>query len=246
MPAELLEPKYGITSQPDPDRNIFITIPTPVARIDTSRIHLYAKHDTLWYKSRFLFREVKDVPRRYEVLGEWRPGVEYSFEVDSMAFTDIYGKVNAAYKQGLKVREEDEYSTLIATISGMQDTSVVVQLLDQGDKVVKQVATHSGNAEFFYINPGTYYLRMFVDSNRNNIWDTGDYAADRQAETVYYYPDAIECKAKWDMTISWDPMRLDAAHQKPGAITKQKPEKDKTIKRRNAERARKMGIPYNP
>lgn len=246
MPAELLEPKYGITSQPDPDRNIFITIPTPVARIDTSRIHLYAKHDTLWYKSRFLFREVKDVPRRYEVLGEWRPGVEYSFEVDSMAFTDIYGKVNAAYKQGLKVREEDEYSTLIATISGMQDTSVVVQLLDQGDKVVKQVATRNGNAEFFYINPGTYYLRMFVDSNRNNIWDTGDYAADRQAETVYYYPDAIECKAKWDMTISWDPMRLDAAHQKPGAITKQKPEKDKTIKRRNAERARKMGIPYNP
>lgn len=246
MPAELLEPKYNITSQPAPDRNISIEMPTPLARIDTAKIHLYAKHDTLWYKSKFLFREVKNAPRHYEVLGEWRPGVEYSFEVDSMAFCDIYGMVNPSFKQGFKVKSEDEYATLIMTIAGMTDTAVVVQLLDQGDKVVKTVATANGTAEFFYINPGTYYMRMFVDTNKNKEWDTGDYAADRQAETVYYYPEAIECKAKWDLTLNWNPDSRNAANQKPYAITKQKPEKDKTIKRRNAERAKKMGIQYVP
>ena len=41
------------------------------------------------------------------------------------------------------------------------------------------------------------------------------------------------------------PDSRDAAHQKPYAITKQKPEQDKTIKRRNAERARKLGISYD-
>ncbi len=122
----------------------------------------------------------------------------------------------------------------------------MVQLLDTGDKVVKTAYTDNGTAEFFYITPGKYYMRMFIDSNRNREWDTGDYEADRQAETVYYYPDEIECKAKWDMTLNWQPGNRDAAHQKPGAITKQKPDKDKEIKKRNLERARQLGIQYVP
>lgn len=246
MPQEALEPKYNVKSQPDPDQNISISMPTPLARIDTAKIHLYAKHDTLWYKSRFLFRERKACPRTYELLGEWRPGVEYSLEIDSMAFTDIYGATSDPYKQGFKVRSEDEYGTLLMTVEGMQDTTIVVQLLDQGDKVVKEVTTRNGNAEFFYVNPGTYYMRMFIDRNRNGIWDTGDYARGMQAEETFYYPDAIECKEKWDITLSWDPARLDAAHQKPYAITKQKPEQDKKIRYRNAERARQKGITYIP
>ena len=246
MPAELLEPKYNVKSQPDPDQNISIDMPVPIAKVDTAKIHLYAKHDSLWYRSKFLLRKTKDVSRRYDIIGEWRPGVEYSLEIDSMAFTDMYGHVNAAYKQGFKVRTEDEYGTLLMTINGMQDTTVVAQLLDSSDRVVKTVSTHNGTAEFFYVNPGTYYMRMFVDTNNNGIWDTGDYAAGRQPEETFYYPEAIECKAKWDITLNWNPTLRDAAHQKPGAITKQKPEKDKTIKRRNIERAKKLGIQYIP
>lgn len=246
MPVEALEPQYNIKSQPDPDQNISIVMPTPIARIDTSMIHLYAKHDTLWYKSKFIFRERKHAPRTYELLGEWRPGIEYSLEIDSTAFTDIYGAVSPSYKQGFKVRTEDDYGTLLMTVDGMQDTTIVVQILDSSDKLVKEVSTSNGTAEFFYVNPGTYYMRMFVDRNKNGIWDTGDYAAGMQAEDTYYYPESIECKAKWDITLSWNPMKHDAAHQKPYAITKQKPEQDKKIKYRNAERAKKKGIQYIP
>ncbi len=246
MPAELLEPKYSVKSQPDPDQNIIIDMPVPLASVDTSKIHLYAKHDTLWYRSKFIFREKKAIPRRYEIIGEWRPDVEYSFEVDSTAFVDIYGNVCAAYKQGLKVKSEDEYGTLLMTINGSDSVPRMAQLLDTGDRVVKTVKVENGNAEFFYITPGTYYMRMFRDVNGNGIWDTGDYASGLQAEQTSYYPEKIECKAKWDITLSWNPEARDAAHQKPYAITKQKADKDKTVKHRNAERARKMGIQYIP
>ena len=87
---------------------------------------------------------------------------------------------------------------------------------------------------------------MFCDVNGNGIWDTGDYSAGLQAEQTFYYPEKIECKAKWDITLSWSPEARDAAHQKPYAITKQKADKDKTVKHRNAERAKKMGIQYIP
>ena len=244
MPKKALEPKYNVASEPAPDQNITITVPTPLASADTSRIHLYSKHDTLWYRSPFVLRPKPGQHRTYELLGEWRPGIEYSLEVDTMAFTDIYGKTSAPKKQGFKVKTEDSYATLLFDITGMADTTVVVQLLNSQDVMVKEVSTSNGRAEFFYIKPDTYYARMFIDSNNNGIWDTGDYAADRQAETTYYYPDKIECKAKWDLTLTWNPTSRSLNLQKPMTITKQKPEKEKTIKRRNQERAEKLGIPY--
>ena len=244
MKPKALEPKYNVASEPDPDQNITITMPAPLASADTSRIHLYSKHDTLWYKSPFVLRPKPGVHRTYELLGEWRPGIEYSLEIDTMAFTDIYGKTSVPKKQGFKVKTEDSYATILFDITGMADTTVVVQLLNSSDAVVKEAATDNGRVEFYYIKPDTYYARMFIDSNRNGIWDTGDYTADRQPETTYYYPDKIECKAKWDLTLTWNPVSRSLNLQKPMAITKQKPEKEKTITRRNQERAAKLGIPY--
>lgn len=244
MPAELLEPKYNVASEPNPDQNITIEMPAPLAKVETSCVHLYSKYDTLWYRSPFVLRPKEGVNRTYELLGEWRPGIEYSLEIDTMAFTDIYGKTTAPFKQGFKVKTEDSYATLMFDITGMADTTVVVQLLNTSDAMVKETSTTNGRAEFYYIKPGTYYARMYVDSNKNGKWDTGDYAADRQAETTYYYPEKIECKEKWDLTLTWNPMSRSLDRQKPLEITKQKPEKEKTIKRRNQERASKLGIPY--
>ena len=243
-PVELLEPKYHAPSEPAPNQNIAIEMPVPLIKADTSCIHLYSKHDTLWYRAPFVFRQKEGRNRTYEILGEWRPGVEYSLEIDTLAFTDIYGKSTAPFKQGFKVKGEDAYASLLLDITGMADTAVVVQLLNSSDEPVMETATNNGTAEFFYVNPGTYYVRMFIDTNRNGEWDTGDYAAGRQAETTYYYPEKIECKAKWDLTLTWNPTARSLYLQKPLAITKQKPEKEKTIKRRNQERAGKLGITY--
>lgn len=244
MPVEALEPEYKVDSEPDPDKNVVINMPTPLARLDTACLHLYAKHDTLWYKSPYVFRPREGINRSYELLGEWRPGTEYSLEVDTLAFTDIYGRSSKPYKKGFKVKTEDAYATVYMNITGMADTAVVAQLLDSSDKVLKEVKAEGGTAAFFYVKPGTYYMRMFVDSNGNSKWDTGDYAADQQAETTYYYPEKIECKAKWDLNLTWNPTATPGEKQKPQAITKQKPEKEKTIKKRNAERAAKLGITY--
>ena len=165
-------------------------------------------------------------------------------EVDSAAFIDIYGKVSNPFKQGIKVKTEDDYGTLKLNIAGIEDSAMVVQLLNGSDKLVKQVKVKKHIAEFKYLKPDKYYVRAFIDSNGNDIWDTGDYAEDRQAEAVYYYPREIECKAKWDVSQSWNVTSTPVYKQKPAKITKQKPDAAKKLKNRNAERARQMGIEY--
>ena len=76
------------------------------------------------------------------------------------------------------------------------------------------------------------------------VKNTGNYDADLQPEAVYYNPKSIECKAKWDVSQSWNLTATERFRQKPGEITKQKPDKEKKLKNRNADRAKQLGIEY--
>lgn len=259
-PKESIRLNVNAPTELDPDKNIPISVDAPLEKVDTSKIHLYTKIDTLWYKAKYSFRPLahRDVNGKlvrsdslkygmdYELLGEWRPGQEYSLEMDSTAFVDIYGNVSGKNKHGFKVKSDDEYSTLTISLLGMDGKHCILQLLDKSDNVMKELSAENGQAEFFYLAVGDYYLRMFVDRNNNGIWDTGDFVTGTQPEEVYYYPGKIECKAKWDVRESWNPTEKPLYLQKPREITKQKADKQKTVKRRNADRAKKLGIEYIP
>ena len=245
MPIQPLAVSINASSQMSPDENPTLSFDTPLAVADTSKIHLYMQRDTLWYRAPMMVRPHATKPRTLEILGEWRPEQNYSLETDSAAFISIYGLAAAATKTGIKIAAGSDFATIFITLSGLQSDNVVAELLSSADKPVKTARANKGNVEFFYVKPGTYYLRCYEDFNGNGEWDTGDYDADLQAETVYYYPEAIECKANWDLTLpTWQPALMNAARQKPEAIRKQKGEKAKTIRHRNAERARQLGIEY--
>lgn len=245
MPREMLRLKIDPSGSLSPASVVTIESPTPLLRLDTAAIHLYTKVDTLWYDADYVFKPSPYNIRRYTLTADWKPETEYSLEIDSAAFEDIYGTVIGPVKQGLKVKSEDDYSTLTVNLSGIEDTdAVIVQLLSSSEAVAMQVRAKNGTASFDYVNPGKYYIRAFVDSNDNGRWDTGDYYADRQAEAVYYYPEETECKAKWDVTRNWNLTSRRCFEQKPSAITKQKPDKEKKLKNRNQERAKQLGKEY--
>ena len=229
-----------------PDQKITVEMPTPLTTCDTSAVHLYLKIDTLWYDAGCQMTPVEGTIRRFEINAEWKPDMEYSLEIDSAAFLDIYGLVSDKYKQGIKIKSLDELGTLTLNLSGIPDTlSLRVQLLDSSGKVVKKVLAQKNVAFFNYVAPGKYYVSALADANGNGLWDTGDYDHDQQPEDVYFYSREIECKEKWDISQSWNITGSPRYLQKPQAITKQKPDAEKKLKNRNADRAKKLGIPYN-
>jgi uncharacterized protein (DUF2141 family) len=245
-PVKPLEPKFAVPASMVPGQRITVEMPTPLMHCDTSAVHLYSQIDSLWYDAECVFRPVENSIRQYEILADWKLGVEYSLEIDSAAFVDIYGLVSNQYKQGIKVKTLDEFSSLTLNISGVEavDTTIIVQMLTSQDAVTQEVRVRKGKAEFKYVTPGKFYLRAFIDANGNGVWDTGDYDADRQAEAVYYYSKEMECKEKWDVTESWNLTATPRFRQKPQAIVKQKPDQAKKLKNRNIERAKQLGIEY--
>ena len=244
MPREELKLKINPSGSISPLTRVIIETPTPLQRLDTAAIHLYTKVDSLWYDADFTFRPDTANIRRYTIKADWKLETEYSLEIDSAAFEDIYGLTTNPIKQGLKVKSKDDYSTLLVNLSGIRDTGIVVQILNASDAVTDEQRAKDGKVKFQYVTPGKMYLRAYVDSNGNGQWDTGDYYADLQPEDVYYYHKEIECKAKWDVTITWNMAERRRFEQKPLAITKQKPDKEKKLKNRNAERAKQLGKEY--
>lgn len=250
LPREnILMPKYAINPKMSPADNVVVTFPTPLARIDTAAIHLYSKIDTLWYRSPVRITSEKMPPRTYVIQGEWRPGVEYSLEIDSAAFVDIYDNVTDAVKQGIKIGDTGDYSSLFVYLENTKPDSLgqyVVRMITEQSAVKYETIAKDGLAEFYYVVPGRYYVSAFHDANSNGVWDTGEYSTGTQPEDVYFYHDKIECQEKRDVTAHFDLMRRRRYEQKPAAIVKQKGDKKKTtIRDRNAKRAQDLNIKYD-
>lgn len=244
MKPKALEVKINANQNISPLHVLRFEMPEPLARCDTGSVHLYSKIDTVWYRTPHDFRQIGT--RIYEMDVDWQPDTEYSLEIDTAAFEGIYGQVSKPIKQGIKVLNDDAFSTLTVEISGAESAdSVVVQLMDNSDKVRRQAVAHGGQpAEFYYLQPGSYYLRAFIDKNGNGTWDTGRYDDDLQPEPVFYNPEIVECKAKWDVSRQWNLTALPRYKQKAAAITKQKPDKEKQLRNRNLDRAKKLGKEY--
>ena len=216
--------------------NALFDFDEPIAQYNDTAIHLYKKVDTLWIEEPYLFRQRENTLLGYELLGEWKPGMEYKITLDSTAFTGLYGLQTKQQETKLKFKTLDQYSTLYLTIQNASPT-YTIQLLN-GDKVVRQQRTQKGQADFYFLKPGTYHIRLFNDRNENGVWDTGLYECKVAAEEVYYFPGKIEMRENWDYTQEWDPKATPIDRQKPNDIKKQKSD-TKERKSKNAEREAK-------
>ena len=248
MPVRPLSLKVSASGQISPLQRLYFDVPEPLRRCDTAAVHLSHIVDSV--PQPMTYEVVQTKVRQYELVAQWEPGEEYTLEIDSAAFEGIYGQVSNPVKQTLKVKTKDEFSSLTVEISpnpvkGDSVAAIIVQLLDSGDKVVRQeTADAKGVARFSYLKPSVYYLRAIVDRNGNGQWDTGVYDDNLQPEEVYYHPSEIECKVKWDTQRSWNLTQTPRFRQKPAKITKQKPDKEKQLRNRNIERARQLGKEY--
>ncbi|MCF0199114.1 MAG: Ig-like domain-containing protein [Bacteroidaceae bacterium] len=225
----------------DPNQNVTFTFSEPISALDSSLVHFFQKVDSQYVDCPYLLLPVEGELRQYCLYAEWEPKAQYLFEADSLAFKGALGHTNKSFKQELRVRSADEFGAIFIRLVGAGDQdSCVVELLNKSDKPVAKQLAEKGRADFYYLKPSEYYLRMFIDRNGNGIWDTGDYRLGLQPEEVFYFPQPIPVRAKFDVEQSWDFRSIPRAKQKPVAITKQKADKQKKIKDRNREREREL------
>lgn len=243
-PTAFIQPKYNTPSVIMPDEDPTIQLATPLLNINRQAIRLYMHRDTARQKVEHHLVPAAD--HTYRIQAQWQPGAMYSLEVDSAAITDIFNRVNHAYKAQIKVADEDEYGTLEVAISGSTEGNIIVQLTTENGTVLKQTHAVGQTAHFDYVRTGTYYLRAYNDENHNHKWDTGDYNKQRQPEAVYYNPRPVAARAKWDVKQTWNLTETPLFMQKPHRTAVTARQESKSTFQLNQQRASKMGIKEIP
>ncbi|MDE5917958.1 MAG: Ig-like domain-containing protein [Duncaniella sp.] len=216
----------------DLNKPLYIRAGVPVARFDSTALHMEMQVDTLWYPVAppKVVRPQELRPMDYVLPYTWEEGTKYRLKIDSAAVEDIYGLVNKEITHEFTTKTRGDYSTLSFNISGLDGRPAVVEVLGSGDKLIATAPVQGSYVKVEYLNPGTYYARLYIDSDSSGEWTTGNLLDSIQPEEVYYYPKKITLKKNWNIDQSWNINELPVDQQKPRELVKNKP------KRRKGER----------
>jgi len=185
------------------NNDIGISAPEPIFSIDTSKIILYLADDTLKNPLNFGFAKDTTEYRKYNILYQWEPGINYILEIDSAASVNIFGITSKRFKSKFIAREEDYYGIVSLNLTGVE-TPVIVQLLgnNESEKVVdEKIITENGKITFNYLKPEKYRIKFIRDRNGNGKWDTGSYQDKFQPEFVSYINEVVKVKSNWEIEI---------------------------------------------
>ena len=240
MPPNFLKIGGRRNSMISPVQNQPLEFDEPLLRLDTAAIHLHRKtSDSTSVEVPFrLLSDPYDI-RKFKIMGEWRPGQDYEVHIDSAAVTGISGRHTDNLKFRFSIGTSENYGSVFFLLPDAPKTAVV-QLLKDDKKAVAQVKLQDQRADFFYVEPGEYYARVFDDVNGNGKWDTGEYAQLRQPEMTCYFPEAFTVRANWDAEITWKLNAVPLLKQKPEPLRKAKTnnKEKQTARQRNIERER--------
>lgn len=222
---ELLKVAATGGNSQDINRPIFFTSPEPIVSFDSTAIHLEFLEDTIWYEvdPPRLYMPVPTRPMELRVDAEWDPDTKYRLTIDSATVFGMYGLWNGPVVHEFTTKKLEDYSSLTLTVAGLNGRPAVAQILDKSDKPMRTTPVVENQATFLYVKPGTYYARLFIDSNENGLWDTGNVKDSLQPEEVYYYPKRLVLKQNWDVEQNWNIDDLPVDQQKPLEIKKNKP-----------------------
>ncbi|MDO1446246.1 Ig-like domain-containing protein [Rhodocytophaga aerolata] len=119
-------------------------------------------------------------------------------EIPEETFFSVENDTNKHIVTDHELKDIEEYGT----ISGMINTrekNFIIQLLNANYDVVEEqrnISTYSFN----YLQAGTYFLRVIIDSNGNGRWDQGNFTEKILPERILYNKNEIPLKQNWEQT----------------------------------------------
>ena len=190
-----------------PTKPFSIAFKYPLGNIDTSLISILV--DTLLQKVTPSVNIDSNDRTQLLIQYPFKEKTPYQLEFLPNAITDLFGSKNDSIIQILETKPKTDYGDLTLTVIDMQvDKSYVLELLDKSDAVIETIPM-SGDTifkkVFKTIETGKYSVRMIIDNNGNEKWDTGNYDNNSQPEPLFTRT-LEEVRAGWevDATVSAD------------------------------------------
>ncbi|MBQ0768752.1 MAG: Ig-like domain-containing protein [Bizionia sp.] len=156
---------------------------------DSLLIPFKKSFDSLQNKYRFSFDKTEENNYKVEILPE--------------AITDFFDNKNDTLNYRLKTLALNKYANIRVNLQNAV-YPIILQLTNKkGEIKAEAYVTEPRPVDFKFLDASTYYLRAIYDSNKNGLYDTGNYLKAIQPERVSYMENVIEGRSGWDETVNF-------------------------------------------
>ncbi len=170
---------------------------TPIAQIALDKI-LVTDKDTLPVSVSQKYTPKHNILQLYFPKEE---NQKYRITLLPGAITDFFGANNDTLQYRVSMKSYSDFGSITLTVKNNNTDAIIVQLINKSYEVVseKPLSADVNHVTFNGIIPGTYYIRLLIDANKNGKWDTGSFLNHLQPEQMIYYPSALEVRPNWSL-----------------------------------------------
>lgn len=128
----------------------------------------------------------------------------YSFELSKGVFHSVESDTSARLSITHQQTNQSGTGTLTFKIA-TEKPSYIIQLLDKSGNIRYLLKNESSPT--FQVVPGTYQIRILIDSNNDGKWSYGNLLSQEEPEEIYFFSEEISIRENWivgeDILISF-------------------------------------------
>lgn len=186
------------------NKAVKINFNRPITGIDESKLlRINEESDTNFIEQKFV---VDEMTKMFLLLDfEKKENTKYNLEIPDSTVQDIFGMWNKKIIYRFTTKNKTSYGNLHITLKTEHpENFYVIKLLNAANETVKEFF-FTGNGErkvtVDNILAGTYRFVVIDDTNKNGVWDTGDFSHKIQPEKTYPYKETYQLKGGWDLDV---------------------------------------------
>jgi uncharacterized protein (DUF2141 family) len=168
----------------------------PINNVDINKIQLTTS-DSLSVAFEIYLNEQKN---KFQLLFDKKPSVQYQLNIDPKAIFDIFENTNDSLQFKFSTKRIEDYGELNLKLKIDTQQNYIVELLNDKLSVFQHdIIQKTTDLVYKNLPPGKYTIRIIVDVNSNNKWDTLNYFEKKQAENIIYLPKTFDIRANWSI-----------------------------------------------
>ncbi len=176
----------------------------PIRKLNNTAIKLFT--DTVNEVKDFVIKN-DSLNKKIVIYTQWKAGGNYTLFLNKTYAEDTSGlKPVKDDTLAFRVKEEKEYGSVRIRFTNIDTAKHPVLLFYSNDQLTASFPITSKELYQRLYTPGNYELAVLYDTNKNGIWDAGDYFTKpkKLPEVVRQLSNKLTVKENWDNELTVD------------------------------------------
>lgn len=143
-------------------------------------------------------------PFEVRIKSTFKEGKKYALTIPKETVSSFYEKNAVSKRFDFESDKVENYGDLTLTLENIPAQKFWIQIISESGIVAYSKYGNEKQVNFKSLKPGQYELRILVDENENNMWDSADFAKNIFAEPVYVFDKKIEVRPLWEIRETWN------------------------------------------